>query len=69
MTQQWYCEACRTVGEVLIPEGADVMAGVFAVGGDHLRLSPKCPGDPAACLRVRGPNCSDEEWRKLTAKS
>jgi hypothetical protein len=66
MTQEWFCETCAETGAVDVPDGADVMAGVFLVGLDHIAASPKCPGDPAACLRVRGAGCSDEEWQELT---
>ena len=69
MTQEWFCERCLASGAVEVPDGADVMAGVFLVGLDHLAASPKCPCDMADCLciRVRGANCSDEEWQELTA--
>ena len=64
--QDYYCPKCHYIGQVLLPRRADLISALYAIAADHETHCPNCNAIPTE-LRVRAPQCTNEEWNKLTS--
>ena len=60
--QKWFCEVCRTRGEIEYEEHAGVLSVVYLLGDAHMKARPNC-NNPTTRVRVLNElNATADDW-------
>ena len=66
MKQVWYCEKRGREASCTLPIHADVWLGVNKISDSHRKKSSDCHKDYGiGFVRIRAPQCSNAEWKKV----
>jgi len=65
--QVWFCEHCKTIGEVRYEDGILPMSMKFKLENDHRRVNPRCH-EEVGITHQRIVNAHHPDWADMDAR-